>query len=152
MNQSNFNYNRTSECNQTTNAKSYFGYFLRVWGSNFINFFLLVGIGGVQPLGSKCLLLSLHVMLQWRSVSENNSVLLITFQWLPIRIRQWSDEEELIIERGPGRGIIPYSLRIIPSVLLGAQIHRQVNTLPVLLITQSGHWGWTRIENSDTPG
>ena len=37
------------------------------------------------------------------------------------------DEVMMMIDRSPGSGIIPYSFRIILSVLLGAQIHRQIN-------------------------
>ena len=58
-----------------------------------------------------------------------------------VNSRWWSDDDEMMIDRSPGPGIIPYSFRIIPSVLLGAEIHRQIYTPPVLLITQSGRWG-----------
>ena len=36
----------------------------------------------------------------------------------------------MMIARSPGPGIIPYTFRVITSVLLGAQIHRQRVTPP----------------------
>ena len=56
-----------------------------------------------------------------------------------VNSQRWSDDDEMMIDRSPGPRIIPYSFRIIPSVLLGAQIHRQIYTPLVLLITQLGH-------------
>ena len=47
----------------------------------------------------------------------------------------------MMIDKSPGPGIIPYSFRIIAGVLLGAQIHRQIYTPPVILMNQSGQWG-----------
>ena len=48
----------------------------------------------------------------------------------------------MMIDRSPGPGYNPYYLRIIPSVLLAAQIQSDFHPFSsLILITQPGSWG-----------
>ena len=69
-----------------------------------------------------------------------------------VNSRWWNDDDAIMIDRSPGPGVIPYSFRIIPSVLLSAQIHRQINTPPPSFWLPSwGTGGQTRTENLEYP-